>query len=72
MTLKPNTHLRKPSGLCNGDAGFWGERVRGSLNNKLWDNQLTKALRAEKRAKKVKSGVVLSVLTSSNTEAVVS
>ncbi|XP_008236919.1 PREDICTED: glucose-1-phosphate adenylyltransferase large subunit 1-like [Prunus mume] len=70
VTLKPNAHLRKPSGLCNGDGGFWGERVRGSLNNKLWDNRLTKALRAEKRAKKVKSGVVLSVLTSSNTEAV--
>ncbi|KAM1763770.1 hypothetical protein ACFX11_003080 [Malus domestica] len=59
-----NTHLRKPSGFCNGDSGFLGERVRGSFNNRLWANQL----RTGKR--KVKPGAVLAILTSKDTEGV--
>ncbi|KAF3435727.1 hypothetical protein FNV43_RR22819 [Rhamnella rubrinervis] len=72
MTLKPNTHLAKASkcGLSNGENGFLGERIRGSLNNSVWVKQLEKTLRTEKEVKSVKPGVALAVLTSNTTREV--
>lgn len=69
-TLKPNIHLGKASqgGFINGDSGFWGERIRGSLNNSVWSKQLERTLRNEKRTKRVKPGVTFAVLTSNSTK----
>lgn len=68
VTLKPNTNLAKSRkvGLINGENRFGGERIRGSLKESVWINQLAKSLRTEKRVKKIKSGVAFSVLTSYN------
>ncbi|KAJ8767176.1 hypothetical protein K2173_013573 [Erythroxylum novogranatense] len=68
VVLNASTHLVKASknGFSNGDKEFWGEKIRGSLNNKTWINQLAKGLRAEKRVNSVKPGVAQAVLTSNN------
>lgn len=66
VTLKPNAHLRKPTqgGLCN---GFLGERVRESFGNRIWVNQVSKALRTEKKSvNKARPGVVRAILTSND------
>ncbi|XP_062020462.1 glucose-1-phosphate adenylyltransferase large subunit 1-like [Rosa rugosa] len=70
VTLKPNTHLRKPTqgGLCNGANGFLGERIRESFSNRVWENRVSKALRTEKSVNKARPGVVRSVLTSKDLE----
>ncbi|KAJ9704757.1 hypothetical protein PVL29_003011 [Vitis rotundifolia] len=68
VTLKTKAHLAKASrgGLSNGDNEFWGERMRGSLNNSGWVSQLAKGLKTEKRPRKIKPGVAFSVITSNN------
>ncbi|KAJ7967304.1 Glucose-1-phosphate adenylyltransferase [Quillaja saponaria] len=68
VTFKANTHLAKATkgDLSHRDNGFWGERIKGSLNNNLLVNQLAKGLRTEKRVRKVKPGVAFSVITSNN------
>ncbi|XP_038711012.1 glucose-1-phosphate adenylyltransferase large subunit 1-like isoform X2 [Tripterygium wilfordii] len=73
LGFKANTHLANPNQGClkNADYGFFGERIRGSLNNSVWVNQLTNSLKAEKRIKKVKPGVALAVITSNNAKEVV-
>ncbi|KAL7246695.1 hypothetical protein ACSBR2_001743 [Camellia fascicularis] len=69
-TLRANTHLADPSkcGLSHGDNGFWGERMRGSLNknSRHWVNQLAKGLRYERKERKIRSSVSCSVITSDN------
>ncbi|KAI5660942.1 hypothetical protein M9H77_20265 [Catharanthus roseus] len=56
-----------PGGFGNGEEGFWGERIRGSLNNSIWVNQTAKCLRiGEKKVKKFKTGMAFSVLTTEN------
>lgn len=66
--LRANTHVAKANkqGFKNGDNAFWGERIRGSLNNSGGFNHLAKGLKAEKRDKKVKPGVAYAVITSNN------
>lgn len=72
ISLKANTHLGKSSSSI-GDNGFWGEKIRGSLNDSVWVNQLAKSLKTEKRVRKCKPGVAYSILTSNNaTDSVVS
>ncbi|KAA8536089.1 hypothetical protein F0562_028567 [Nyssa sinensis] len=58
--LKSSTHL------SNGDNGFWGESIRGSLENNVLVNQLGKSLSVEKRMRKIKTGVAFSIMTTSN------
>lgn len=59
----PLMHARTGS-VNGGDNGFWGERIRGSLNRKHFGSQIwRKSLRAENRNIKFKSGVTYSVLT---------
>ncbi|CAL5400966.1 unnamed protein product [Camellia sinensis] len=69
-TLRANTHLANPSkcGLSHGDNGFWGERMRGSLNknSRHWVNQLAKGLRYERKERKIRPSVSCSVITSDN------
>ncbi|KAL3614055.1 Glucose-1-phosphate adenylyltransferase large subunit 1 [Castilleja foliolosa] len=61
-TLKPGTHLA--TGFCDGENGFLGEKIRGSLNNCCWGyNQLGKSSSLEKNWKKIKPGIAYSVLT---------
>lgn len=69
MALKVNAHLAQASkgGLKNEDQGFWGERLRGSLNNNVLVNQIPKRLSSGKNGRKVKPGVAFSVLTSNDT-----
>lgn len=66
LTFKAKAHLAKASrgGLINGDNEFWGERLRGSLSNMGWVNQLSKGLKTEKRHRKIRPGVAFSVITS--------
>lgn len=68
VALKANAHVAKTSkgDFMYGDKEFWGERIRGSLNNSIWSNQMTRSLRAERNAIKVKPGVAHAVLTSNN------
>ncbi|GLU02885.1 hypothetical protein SLE2022_201180 [Rubroshorea leprosula] len=54
-------------GFNNVDNGFWGERIRGSLSNSFWVNQVAKNLRTDSGEKKNKSGMISAILTSSNT-----
>ncbi|XP_022763239.1 glucose-1-phosphate adenylyltransferase large subunit 1-like [Durio zibethinus] len=66
VALKANSHLvnARKGGFGNGDNAFWGERIRGSLNNSVWINQLANSLRTDnKKEKKIKTGP-LAVLTS--------
>ncbi|XP_021664794.2 glucose-1-phosphate adenylyltransferase large subunit 1 isoform X2 [Hevea brasiliensis] len=73
VALKANTHVAKASkdGFKSGDKEFWGERMRGSLNNSVWSNQTTRSLRARRNVSKVKPGVAYAVLTSNNHKDVV-
>lgn len=68
MGLRANTHVAKATKQCfkNVENAFWGERIRGSLNNSGGFNCLAKGLNAEKRDKKVQPGVVYAVITSNN------
>ena len=75
VAVKTKAPLAKASrgGLSDGDNDFWGERIRGSLNNSGWVSQLAKGLKAEKRPRKIKAGVAFSVITTNNgTETLVS
>ncbi|XP_052180438.1 glucose-1-phosphate adenylyltransferase large subunit 1-like [Diospyros lotus] len=70
-TLRANSSLGKLSKRClgDGDYGFCGEKVRGSLkNNNLWVNQLAKGLSIEKRARNIRPRVSCSVITSDHSE----
>ncbi|KAM7475018.1 hypothetical protein LguiB_022261 [Lonicera macranthoides] len=67
VKLKPTTRLIK---LSNGDDGFWGERIRGSLINKsVLVNQMGKGFRVDQRLKKInfRPGVACSVSTTDTT-----
>ncbi|KAF8013538.1 hypothetical protein BT93_I1396 [Corymbia citriodora subsp. variegata] len=66
--LKANTSLAQSNKGCfkNADDGFLGERIRGSLNNSVWVNQVARNLRVEKKFKKVKPGSAFAVITSNN------
>ena len=74
LNLKPNSHFAKAKGGLNRENDwFWGDRIRGSLKNDVWVNQLAKSLRTEKKARKFRPGVSFAVITSNNApEAVVS
>nr|AHM92232.1 AGPase large subunit protein [Hevea brasiliensis] len=73
VAVKANAHVAKPSkgDFKSGDKEFWGERIRGSLNNSIWSHQMTRSLRAERNVIKVKPGVACAVLTSNNPKEVV-
>lgn len=68
VTLKTSTSLANVSRgfVNNGDNGFWGERIRGSLNSNHWSNQLARSLKFEKTVRTIKPGAAFSVLTSDN------
>lgn len=67
-TMKSTTYLANVSrgGFCNGENGFWGEKIRGSLNNCALANQFGKSLSLEKRGRKIKPGIAYSVLIREN------
>lgn len=67
-TLKSTSHLANvsKSAFCSEKNGFWGERIRGSLNNCARAHQFGKRLSLEKRGRKIKPGVAYSVLTREN------
>ncbi|CAI9765505.1 unnamed protein product [Fraxinus pennsylvanica] len=67
-TLKSTAHLTtgRKTGSGYGETGFWGDKIRGSLNNPSWVNNIGKILNLEKKVKKIKSGVAFSVLTREN------
>lgn len=64
-TLRANTHVTRP-GKRGGESGFWGEKIRGNLNNNVLANHLPKSFNTDQRARKIKTGVAFSVLTSNN------
>ncbi|KAK7840609.1 glucose-1-phosphate adenylyltransferase large subunit 1 [Quercus suber] len=67
LNLKPNSYLAKAKGgLTHENNWFWGDRIRGSLKNDVWVNQLAKSLRAEKKARKFRPGVSFAVITSND------
>ncbi|KAI3441290.1 uncharacterized protein J3R85_002562 [Psidium guajava] len=68
VALKANTPLAQSHKSClrNADDGFWGERIRGSLNDSVWVNQVARNLVVEKKLKKVKPGAAFAVITSNN------
>ncbi|OMO75635.1 Nucleotidyl transferase [Corchorus olitorius] len=67
VALKANSHLvnARKNSFGNGENGFLGEKIRGSLNNNVWVNQLASSLRTDKKEKKIKTGV--SAVLTSNT-----
>lgn len=67
-TLKSTSHLANVSrsAFCSEENGFWGEKIRGSLNNCARAYQFGKKLSLEKRGRKIKPGVAYSVLTREN------
>lgn len=67
-TLKSTSHLANVSrsAFCSEENGFWGEKIRGSLNNCGRAYQFGKKLSLEKRGRKIKPGVAYSVLTREN------
>ncbi|XP_051147411.1 glucose-1-phosphate adenylyltransferase large subunit 1-like [Andrographis paniculata] len=65
-TLKPLTHLSNTSkeGFRHGESGFWGEDIRGSLNNNTaWASRIGRSLSVEKNCRNIKPGVAYSVIT---------
>ncbi|KAM3695352.1 hypothetical protein ACB098_07G124600 [Castanea mollissima] len=67
LNLRPNSHFAKAKGgLSRENDWFWGDRIRGSLKNDVWVNQLAKSLRTEKKARKFRPGVSFAVITSDN------
>uniref|UniRef100_A0A2N9J5S7 Glucose-1-phosphate adenylyltransferase n=1 Tax=Fagus sylvatica TaxID=28930 RepID=A0A2N9J5S7_FAGSY len=68
LALQPNTHLAKANkgGLSHENDCFWGERIKGSLKNDVWVNQLGKSLRTEKKVRKFRPRVASAVITSNN------
>lgn len=73
VALRANSHLvnARKGGFGNGNNGFWGERIRGSLNNSLWVNQLANSLRTDKKEKKIKTGAFAVLTSNTPREAVV-
>ncbi|KAK8568092.1 hypothetical protein V6N12_006656 [Hibiscus sabdariffa] len=68
LTLKANSHLVnvRKGGFSNGDSAFLGERIRGSLNNSAWVNQVANSLSVDnKKEMKIKTGAS-AILTSNN------
>ncbi|KAK6805824.1 hypothetical protein RDI58_003609 [Solanum bulbocastanum] len=68
VAMNTTVHLGRVStgGLNTGDKEFFGEKIRGSLNNNLRINQLSKSLKLEKKENKIKPGVAYSVITTEN------
>ncbi|OWM87236.1 hypothetical protein CDL15_Pgr019283 [Punica granatum] len=68
--LRARTHLpRASTGVKNGGVGLLGERVRGSLNQSVWVDQVARSLRDDEsgRAKrKIKPGAASAIITSNN------
>ncbi|CAK9142547.1 unnamed protein product [Ilex paraguariensis] len=64
-TVKSNTHMGKisKSGLNYEINGFWGERIRGSLSNNLSFNHLTESWRPERKVKKNRPQIAMSIIT---------
>ncbi|KAG8368219.1 hypothetical protein BUALT_Bualt15G0022400 [Buddleja alternifolia] len=67
-TLKSTSHLPNlsKSVFSNGENAFWGEKIRGGLNNCSWPNNLGKSLNFEKNGRKIKPGIAYSILTREN------
>lgn len=71
-TLGGSTHLTR-TGKRDGESGFWGERISGSLKSNVLVNKLSMSLKIDQRIRKIKPGVAFSVMTSNNaTEIIVS
>lgn len=71
-TLGAKPHLTR-TGKRDGKSGFLGEKIKGSLNNNVLVNQLSKSLKIDQKPRKIELGVAFSVLTSNNvTETLVS
>ena len=73
VALKVNSHLvnARKDGFGNGDNAFLGARIRGSLKNSVWVNQLTNSLRTDKKEKKIKNGAFAVLTSNTPREAVV-
>lgn len=65
VSMKSSTHFSKVrSGfLSNGDEGFWGQRIRGGVDNTDLNKFFAKIAR---RVRVIKPGATVSVLTSGN------
>ncbi|GAB4853879.1 Glucose-1-phosphate adenylyltransferase large subunit 1 [Ancistrocladus abbreviatus] len=59
----PRTNAHLPGA---GENGFWGEKIRGSLNKRVWTNGLARTSKADQKVRNIKPGVVYSVMTSNN------
>ncbi|XP_028765762.1 glucose-1-phosphate adenylyltransferase large subunit 1-like isoform X1 [Neltuma alba] len=69
VSVKANTHFAKTrtdNHLLRQDNGFWGERIKGSLNNSMCVNQFVTSLKTGEKMKKAKPCAVSAVLTSNN------
>ncbi|GMH18178.1 hypothetical protein Nepgr_020019 [Nepenthes gracilis] len=68
-TLKASNHLARArkNGFTDEGKRFWGEKTRGSLNNNVWIDGLSRSLGTYQMIKKIKPGVAFSVMTSNNT-----
>ncbi|XP_077253505.1 glucose-1-phosphate adenylyltransferase large subunit 1-like isoform X2 [Tasmannia lanceolata] len=65
LTFEANPHLVQiRRGAINGGNGFWGDRIRGSLKNKVWITKLGKNLISITRVGTGKASVTSCVLTS--------
>ncbi|KMT00416.1 hypothetical protein BVRB_9g217200 [Beta vulgaris subsp. vulgaris] len=64
-TLGGSTHLTR-TGKRDGESGFWGERISGSLKSNVLVNKLSMSLKIDQRIRKIKPGVAFSVMTSNN------
>ncbi|XP_022948022.1 glucose-1-phosphate adenylyltransferase large subunit 1-like [Cucurbita moschata] len=60
LSCKPNSHL------CLNQNGFYGEKVRGSLDNNALFNRLAKSLKSENKALKLTSNGAASVVATLN------
>ncbi|XP_075501699.1 glucose-1-phosphate adenylyltransferase large subunit 1-like [Primulina tabacum] len=67
-TLKAHLATVCRSGICNGEDGFWGEKIKGSLKNCIWANKFRKSSSLGRDGRKCKPGVAYSVLTRENSQ----
>ncbi|KAK4757231.1 hypothetical protein SAY87_007358 [Trapa incisa] len=68
--LRAKTHLPQAGkGIKEGSVGLLGERTRGSLNQSVWVDQVTKGLNIDhgRFRRKIKPGAAFAVITSNNT-----
>ncbi|KAF9610195.1 hypothetical protein IFM89_021133 [Coptis chinensis] len=65
-TLKSNAHfmqVKRDGFVGNGETGFLGERIKGSVRSRVWGSKFGKGLKAECDVRRA-NGVISSVLTS--------